>query len=278
MSTPEPPVASLDDFRLHAVEIALEAGGIIQSMRHTATTQYKSDGSEVTPADTAAEAFIREQLTQAYPDVPILGEELGGDAKPVPGYQWIIDPIDGTTNFSIGSPVFGTLIALLWNGEPVVGAMHFPAMGETVSAATGSGCWFFRHGETPARVSVSGVKQLQDAFVSTAGLHGTELQPDDGQVTYKLGSLARASRKLRFVGDCYQHALVCRGRIEMAVDAIMQPWDNAALIPCVREAGGYVADIRGGTENLTFAGSLMSTSCPELMHQALHAMRPDHFV
>lgn len=262
----------LDDARRLGIEIAVEAGAIIQSWRHKIVTRFKSDGTEVTQADTEAETHIRKRLEAACAGVPILGEEFGGEAKPALGDQWIVDPLDGTTPFSVGSPMYGTLIALLRDGEPVVGVIHLPALGETISAAAGCGCWLEIDGRPPARVRVSEVVRLQDAFVSTSGFHATELQAIDGVAPYNLTSLIRQARKLRVLGDCVQHALVCRGRIDLAVDAIMQPWDSAALIPCVREAGGCVADMHGSADELVFAGSLVSASSPALLDQALEAM------
>lgn len=262
----------LDDARRRAISIAAEAGAIIQSWRRRIVTRFKPDGTEVTQADTEAETRIRERLEAAYPGTPILGEEFGGTAKPCAGDQWVVDPLDGTTPFSVGSPMYGTLIALLRDGEPVVGVIHLPALEETISAATGCGCWLEIDDAPPVRVRVSGVTRLQDAFASTSGLHATEIQAVDGVSPYNLASLTRRARKLRILGDCVQHALVCRGRVDLAVDAIMQPWDSAALIPCVREAGGCVADMRGGTDELVFAGSLVSASSPALLDQALDAI------
>lgn len=262
----------LDDARRLAISIAIEAGLIIQSWRRRIVTRFKSDGTEVTQADTEAETRIRERLEAEYPGAPIIGEEFGGEAKPSAGDQWIVDPLDGTTPFSVGSPMYGTLIALLRDGEPIVGVIHLPALGETISAATGCGCWLEIDDEPPVRVRVSDVMRLRDAFASTSGLHATELQAVDGATPYNLTSLTQQARKLRVLGDCVQHALVCRGRIDLAVDAIMQPWDSAALIPCVREAGGCVADMRGRTDGLVFAGSLVSASSPALLDQALNAM------
>lgn len=262
----------LDDARRVAIEIAVEAGVIIQSWRHKIVTRFKSDGTELTQADIQAETHIRERLEAVYAGTPVLGEEFGGEARPSLGDQWIVDPLDGTTPYSVGSPMYGTLIALLRDGEPVVGVIHLPALGETISAAAGCGCWLEIFGEPPARVRVSEVARLEDAFVSVSGLHATELQTTDGARPYNLTSLIRHARKLRVLGDCVQHALVCRGRIDLAVDAIMQPWDSAALIPCVREAGGCVADMRGCTDELAFAGSLVTASSPALLDQALEAM------
>lgn len=201
----------------------------------------------------------------------MLGEEQGG-ARQLAGRQWVIDPIDGTTAFSVGAPGFGTLIALAVGDEPVLGVVHFPAVGETLYAARGHGCWFRSRGGEARRVRVAPVMRLSEAFVSASGLHASSLDSvAPGAV--RLDELARRARKFRFFGDCLQHALVARGSVHVAVDTLMQPWDSAALIPCIEEAGGVVSALDGRREGLLHAGSLVSTTSPALLESALDAMR-----
>lgn len=169
-------------------------------------TRFKSDGTEVTQADTEAETHIRKRMEATYASTRVLGEEFGGETKPALGDQRIVDPLDGTTPFSVSLPMYGTLIALLRDGEPVVGVIHLPALGETISAAAGCRCWLEIDDESPARVRVSDVTRLQDAFMSTSGLHVAELQAIDGATTYSLTSLLRHALKLRVPGDCVQSA------------------------------------------------------------------------
>jgi len=269
-SNPYSDLKSTADF---AVALAKQAGQLILSVRDSIGIEHKSDGSEVTEADRDAERLIRGEIEKLDRHARILGEEFGGESEPVDGYQWIVDPLDGTTPFTIGSPMFGTLIALLKDGEPLVGVVHLPALDETLWAASDRGCWFESGRTRTTRITTSGCASLGGAFVSTAGLHGTELQPLEDRQLYSLKPLIQHSRKLRIVGDCFQHALVCRGRIDLAVDAAMQPWDSAALVPCIREAGGAACCIDGSVENLVFGGSLITAASATLIDDAVRVMR-----
>ena len=102
---------------------------------------WKPDGSEVTEGDRRAEAVMRELIAKHLPAHKVLGEEYGGSQSPTDEPLWVLDPIDGTASFAVGLPIFGTLIGYVEKGEPQVGVIHLPAMGETVYAASGSGCW-----------------------------------------------------------------------------------------------------------------------------------------
>jgi len=259
----------LDDTVAFAVDLARQAGRLILSVRRTVAVEHKRDGSEVTEADRDAERLLRAGIERRDPRANILGEEFGGDGQPAGGYQWILDPLDGTAPFSIGSPMFGTLIALLEDGEPLIGVIHLPALCETLWAAAGRGCWFEADGRAPTRVVTSGCTHLSEAFVSTPGLHGTEVQPLAGGPSYPLAALVGKAGKLRIIGDCVQHALVCRGRLDLAIDAVMQPWDSAALVPCIREAGGAAARIDGASEELVFGGSLVTAASEPLLDEAM---------
>lgn len=249
-----------------ARRLAREASGVIMPFFRTVAVEHKPDGSEVTEADRRAEERIRVEIQRAHPHAAVLGEEFGGDRRPVSGDQWIIDPLDGTASFVLGLPLFGTLIGFLRDGEPLVGVVHMPALGETVYAAKGAGCWFEPEGEPPQRLQCEPVGSLGKAFVSAGGLHASALQPVPGLRPYPLDRVIAGARKFRVVSDCIQHVLVCRQRLHVAIDPVMSPWDSAALVPCVREAGGTVTSLAGASENVVFAGSLLSAADPKL-HQ-----------
>ncbi|MCW5724743.1 MAG: hypothetical protein KIS81_07275 [Maricaulaceae bacterium] len=269
MSADAKQLAEIRDF---ALDVARSAGEVILPFFRTAAVELKPDGTEVTEADRRAEEHVRERLVAAFPHAAVLGEEFGGEARALPGDQWIVDPLDGTSAFALGYPMFGTLVALLRDGEPVVGVIHMPALGESVYAASGSGCWYAAQGAAPQRVRTDAVGDLSRAFVSSSGVHVSEVQPVDGFPPYRLAPLVAKARKFRVVGDCVQHAFVCRGRLHLAVDAIMAPWDSAALIPCVREAGGALSLMNGG-DDLVFGGSLVSASDEAVLAAALAAMK-----
>jgi histidinol-phosphatase len=207
------------------------------------------------------------------PGHQVLGEEYGGPTGPTNDPLWILDPVDGTASFAVGLPIFGTLIGYLEKGEPQVGVIHFPAMGETVYAVKGGGCWAKLRDGAPKQVHVSGVTELKKAFVSACSVHPSDIYPEPAGPCYKLSALIPRTRKFRFISDCVQHALVAQGRIDAAVDAIMNPWDIAALVPCVEEAGGIVTDLEGVRENIVWRPNLLSTSSPQLHERILSILQ-----
>ena len=118
---------------------------------HRVEIHHKADGSEVTVADKAAERLLRRHLRAAWPHDAVLGEEYGGTLERV-GRCWLLDPIDGTASYVLGLPMFGTLVSLLIDGEPVFGCIHLSALKETTYAARGFGCWQTRDGARARRV------------------------------------------------------------------------------------------------------------------------------
>ena len=207
----------------------------------------KPDRTPVTDADTAAEEALRALISGERPDDAVLGEE-GGGAVPASGRGWVLDPIDGTKNFSRGMPAWATLIALTVHGEPVVGVASAPALGRRWWAARGSGAWTSdAPGATPRRIAVSGVSDLADAYLSTTDIRTFAEQ---GRREHYL-RLTDACWETRAFGDFWQHCLVAEGVLDLAVDAAANPWDLAALLPIVVEAGGALTDLGGAA---TFAG------------------------
>jgi histidinol-phosphatase len=216
---------------------------------------------------------MREIISKRMPGHGVLGEEYGGSQAPTNEPLWVLDPIDGTASFALGLPIFGTLIGYLENGEPQAGVIHFPAMGETVYAAKGAGCWVKLRGADPKPVRVSQTTVLDEAYVSACSVNPSDIQPPATGPCYKLSQLIPVSRKFRFISDCVQHALVAQGRIDAAVDAIMNPWDIAAVIPCVEEAGGVTSDLEGRRHHIVWQTSLLSSSSPALHDRILRVLK-----
>jgi histidinol-phosphatase len=218
----------------------------------------KEDRSPVTAADREAEQTVRRILRARFPDDGIIGEEEGEDTGRS-GRRWIIDPIDGTRSFIHGVPLYGVMVALEADGEPVVGVLHFPALNETVAAARGAGChWNGR----PCRVSE--VDRLDQALVLTSGdarspmatpaarttpaPRATPLPSADRELMARLGGLQRLGSladTFRTWGDCYGYALVATGRAEAMLDPVLNVWDAAAVRPVIEEAGGVFTDWDG---------------------------------
>lgn len=253
-----------------ALELADLAEARILPHYQRCAVNLKADGSEVTQADREAEQAVRALLAQRYPDHAVLGEEFGGEREAA-AQQWIIDPLDGTSAFALGLPLFGTLIAYAEHGEPRVGVIHFPVLGETVYAAKGLGCWYRRRGEAAERVQVRAAVPLAQAVVSASGVHASDILPAAEGRSYALTPLLRQAGKFKFCGDCMQHALVCRGSLHAAIDTIMQPWDIAALVPCIEEAGGVATNLDGRRDGVVFGGSLLA-SCDAALHRQLLAL------
>jgi histidinol-phosphatase len=242
---------------------------ILTGYRHV-TVETKHDGTDVTAADRDAETALRAVLTERFPDDPILGEEHGGSADAARhGRCWVCDPIDGTTWFTLGLPWFSTLIALCVDGEPVVGVADFPALDETWYAARDAGAWVRRSGDAATRVRVAAPAQLAGAFGSASGVHDSDWAPRGGASAFDLGAVARASRRFRFCGDAMQHLLVASGKLDYAIDQRMAPWDSAALVPIIHEAGGVVATLGGARSAVSFGGSLVSASHPDLLESVV---------
>jgi histidinol-phosphatase len=206
----------------------------------------KPDRTPVTDADTAVEDALRRVLEVERSGDAVLGEERGGAVTDA-DRGWVIDPIDGTKNFSRGVPVWATLIALSVRGEPVVGVASAPALGRRWWAARGEGAWTSDPSGTPRRISVSGVGELGDAYLSTTDVKTfAELGRRDDYLR-----LVDACWETRAFGDFWQYCLVAEGVVDLAVDAAANPWDLAALVPILTEAGGALTDLSGAA---TFTG------------------------
>jgi histidinol-phosphatase len=254
------------------LDFALELSGVAEAeivprFRRVAT-ELKSDGTVVTEADREAERAMRARIAARFPEHAVLGEEMGESGPAGARHRWVLDPVDGTILFTLGVPTFGTLIGLLEDGRPLLGVVHFPALGETLYASRGEGCFWRAGGQRPVRARVAAAVPLDEARVSACGPGGTDLRPKDGRDS-NLTALIRATPRFRFLGDCLQHALVAQGRVHVAVDTIMKPWDVAALVPCVREAGGLATSLEGDAVGVVFSGSLVTGCDPGLHAQVL---------
>ena len=219
-----------------AVTLARGAGDItLNYFRRQPETSRKSDGSYVTIADREAEAYLRRQIAERFPDDGVLGEEEG-EQPGRSGRRWIVDPIDGTFAFVHGVPLYGVLIALEIDAQPIAGVVNMPALGEVVSAAAGAGCFF--NGE-PARVSTK--SSLADSLLLCTNFQECARR-GFGRAAELLQARARASRTW---GDCYGYVLVATGRAELMLDPVMNLWDCAPLLPILEEAGGTFTDWNG---------------------------------
>ena len=224
--------------------------------------QLKPDRTQVTDADTRVERMIRDHLASARPDDSVFGEEFGttGDSN----RQWIVDPIDGTANFVRGVPVWGLLLALVVDGTPQLGVVSAPALGRRWWGATGHGAWMQQDGGEPRRLAVSGIDELADASLSYNSLKGW----DEAGRLDSLLALSRQVGRTRAYGDLWAYMLVAEGAVDIAGEFDLKPWDIAALVPVVREAGGRVTTLTG-TDALTDGNILVSNG---LLHDRVLAV------
>lgn len=241
---------SHDALLLEAVqEVARLAG--TQAMRYFRSdlaVEAKRDGSPVTIADRTAEELAREWIMRRFPDDGILGEELG-EHRPDARRRWVLDPIDGTKTFVRGVPLWGTLVAVSVGASVLAGAAFFPAVDEMLAAAPGQGCWC-----NGARTRVSATSDISRATVLTTDERFLD-QPLRGERWRRLANAAAVSRSW---GDCYGYLLVATGRADVMVDPVLSPWDSAALMPLVVEAGGVFTDWDGAPSG--FGGNAVATN------------------
>lgn len=197
--------------------------------------ERKSDNSPVTIADKSAEQLLRKLISQRFPDDGLLGEEY--DEEPgSSGLTWIIDPIDGTKSFTAGVPIYGSLLALVEDGKPLLGVANYPALNETVYAARGLGAFW-----NGRRARVSTVSRLEDAvfLASEIGHYGAK--------DAAFQQLVNATYIQRTWGDSYGYLLVATGRAEIMVDGKMAVWDCGPFPVILEEAGGTFTDWQGKT-------------------------------
>lgn len=201
--------------------------------------ETKPDRTPVTEADKATEVHLRSLIMKELPNDGILGEEFD-DINPESSRKWVIDPIDGTRNYLRGVPVWATLIALLVDGDPTVGVVSAPALGRLWWAEIGHGAHTQDVDGSSRQISVSGIKQLADSSFSFSDHIGWE-RFGAGSLQAILDSVER----VRAYGDFWSHMMVAEGVVDFAAEPELSPWDQAALIPVVREAGGRMTGLEG---------------------------------
>lgn len=212
-------------------ELAAKSSDVILPYfaNHDVIVEQKSDETPVTIADRRAEKIMRELIGDRYPDHGVIGEEYGNENVEAE-FVWVLDPIDGTKSFASACPLFGTLIALRHNGEPVLGAIHLPALKQLL---IGDGKLTTLNGK-PVRVRTT--EKITDAIMLTTDILFVEEYRDFAGFE----KLMREVKLFRTWGDCYAYFSLATGWTDIAVDPIMEEWDIQALIPILRGAGGVI--------------------------------------
>lgn len=244
-----------DEYATLLEAIAQEADAIaLKYFRSDAMRiERKNDGTAVTQADREVEAMARAKVAASGIALDVLGEEMGGDGATAPRAsgraRLIIDPIDGTEEFSRGIPTFGTLMGIERDGEIVAGFVSAPGLHTRWWAYRGEGAYRDGH-----RLHVSNVAQLSDAMVFTTGVGPSK----NAERRAKLIRLMSSGKHARSIGGYWQHMLVAEGAVEVAIDLTSKPWDLAPLGIIVEEAGGRSTTL-AGTRSI-YNGELLSTN------------------
>ncbi len=248
----------LDDYLSFITETAYLAGRLTLGYFQTGIRpDFKSDETPVTVADRLSEELIRRRIEDRYPMHAIVGEEGGVTEREGAAFRWYVDPIDGTKAFIHGVPLYAVLIGLEIDGQVAVGAAYFPALDEMIAAADGLGCWW-----NGRRAHVSTVNDLSRSVVAYTST-----------TTFAQYGHAAAWERLQKAtwfqagwSDAYAYLLAASGRVEIALDPVMNAWDSGPFPPILREAGGYFGDWRGNvTIHSPTALATTQTLLPEVL-------------
>ncbi len=250
------------DIILFAEALADAAGAAIRPFfRRPFDVETKADLSPVTAADRAAETAIRDLIAARYPDHGIIGEEFGS-VREGARYVWVLDPIDGTRAFIAGRPIFGTLIALLEEGRPVLGVIDQPISADRWVGAEGRPT-LFNGMPTTTRVCPA----LAQAHVGT-----TSPQAFEGSDFARFEQLRLQVRDVIYGGDCHNYGLLASGWLDLVVEASLKLHDFAALVPVIEGAGGAMRDWQGQPLHSGSDGRVIAAGDAALIAQTVAAL------
>ncbi len=224
------------------------------------TVNLKGDQTPVTIADQKTEKALRHLINQRYPEHGIIGEEFGKE-NPEADFVWVLDPIDGTKTFTSGCPLFGTLICLLYQKNPILGGINLPILNQlyigdnTLTTLNG----------VPTRLrscpAVSEATLLLTDYTNIGKYHAQE----------GFDQLQQKVKMARTWGDCYGYTLLASGFADIMLDPIMNPWDLLALIPVIQGAGGTISDWQG---NDPVKGDSIVATGPEIHEKVIQLLNP----
>ncbi|MDX2083580.1 MAG: histidinol-phosphatase [Rickettsiales bacterium] len=223
----------------------------------------KEDDSPVTKADREIEMIIRDAIEKKFPNHGIIGEEYG-EKNVNADFVWILDPIDGTSSFIIGRPIFGTLIALSFKEKIILGIMNQPILNERWIGIAGQGSWL-----NNKKIKTRNCQEISNAVMcSSSSFH---FKNSDEEILKKISALTKYQKigGVIYGGDCYSYASLASGFVDIVIDPGLKVYDYAALIPIIEMAGGVVTDWKGNDPKLKSNVSLLACANQKLHQQAL---------
>jgi len=242
-----------------ALALADAAGAVIRGhFRQRVAVIDKADASPVTIADRDSEAAMRRLIAEAFPEHGILGEEHGAERTDAE-FVWVLDPIDGTKSFISGVPLFGTLIALLKNGKPVLGVLDQPISSER---------WLGVEGR-PSTLNGQPIHTRACETLDTATVFTTSPDMFKGSDAEAFARVRQGAKLVRYGADCYAYGLCALGFVDAVVEASLKPYDFCALIPIIEGAGGIVTDWQGRRPGLVSDGRILACGDVVLHEQIL---------
>ena len=269
---PDPRELVLEMHLQFAQELADAAGEAIRPWFRVSPEQMglerKGDGSPVTKADRAAELTIRERIADRYPQHGVVGEEFGAESSEAE-WVWVVDPIDGTGAFVSGLPTFGTLIALLREGTPVIGVLDQPILRER---------WTGVHEPGVIRSSTQNTQAIHtnpQSDLTSATVFATSPKMFAGGASEAWQRLAASVERVRYGVDCYAYGLLASGHIDLVCEADLKAWDYLALAPIVHGAGGQMTDWSGEPLTLASGDRVLAAASQALHHSAMRTLAGD---
>ncbi len=250
---------------LQVAEAAADAAGQISRryFRAAPPAELKPDQSPVTVADRQAEQAMRAVIRAAFPEHGILGEEFGLE-NPGAAYRWVLDPIDGTRAFITGRPLFGTLIALLHEGTPILGLIDQPVLGERWLGQAGKPTSF----RGPFG-GTAGTRRCAELAAAELSCTAPEML---GDARSRWQVLADAIGRVTWGGDAYAYGLLVLGHIDIVAERDLKIWDWAALLPIVEGAGGRMTDWAGEKLTADSAGDAVAVGDPALLDAVIEKL------
>jgi myo-inositol-1(or 4)-monophosphatase len=256
----------MDDFITTCEEAARLGGGILLDWRSRFVVQEKGPADLVTEADLASQEAIRRLVAKRFPQHAFLGEESPEFSALDSPHCWIVDPLDGTTNYVHGLPNYAVSVALAQGGRVVAGAVFDPVLGECFTAADGQGAYC-----NGKRLATSGLAELSRALVAIS--FPTRINRDSPEIQALLAMLPHCQAFRRMGSSALNLCYLAAGRIDAYWSTSTKVWDVAAGILMVREAGGHVTGPAGGPFDLA-SGDFMAAATPPLHRAVLDVVGP----